>query len=55
MVHKSLDRVRQYVAGSLGEVDPSKHSLSWVTGETAPSDCLSVNDYYRWPKHKQQK
>ena len=54
VVHKSLDRVRQYVAGSLGEVDPSKHSLSWVTGKTAPSDCLLVNDYYRWPKHRTQ-
>ncbi|CAK0735244.1 hypothetical protein CVIRNUC_000549 [Coccomyxa viridis] len=31
VVHKSLDRVRQYVASSLGEVDSSKHSLLWVT------------------------
>ncbi len=32
VVHKSLDRVRQYVASSLGEVDTSQHNLSWVTG-----------------------
>ena len=32
VVHKSLDRVRQYVAASLGEVDTSQHNLSWVTG-----------------------
>ena len=36
MVHKSLDRVRQYVAASLGEVDTSQHNLSWVTGECLP-------------------
>lgn len=35
-MHKSLDRVRQYVAASLGEVDASKHSLSWVTGDLFP-------------------
>jgi aspartyl-tRNA synthetase len=33
VVHKALDRVRQYVAAQLGEVDKSKHALLWVTGE----------------------
>ena len=51
MVHKSLDRVRQYVAGSLGEVDLSKHSLSWVTGKTASFDCVPINKDYPWPEH----
>ena len=49
VVHKSLDRVRQYVASSLGEVDSSKHSLLWVTGQTAPSAYPSVNDYFDGP------
>ena len=34
-VHKALDRVRQYVAAQLGEVDASKHALLWVTGKPA--------------------
>ena len=54
MVHKSLDRVRQYVAGSLGEVDFSKHSLSWVTGETASPYCVPINEYQCWPRHMAQ-
>lgn len=35
-VHKALDRVRQYVAAQLGEVDASKHALLWVTGNSCP-------------------
>jgi len=31
MVNRTLDRVRQYVAHSLGEVDKSAHNLLWVT------------------------
>lgn len=39
LVHKALDRVRQFVAAELGEVDKSMHALLWVTG--AP--CLLCN------------
>jgi len=31
LVNKTLDRVRQYVANSLGEVDEDAHALLWVT------------------------
>eukprot|EP00873_Tetraselmis_striata_P022037 jgi/Tetstr1/442301/TSEL_030442.t1 len=31
LVNKTLDRVRQYTAGSLGEVDEAAHNLLWVT------------------------
>ncbi|CAL8467107.1 g6643 [Coccomyxa elongata] len=31
VVHKALDRVRQFVAADLGEIDESKHALLWVT------------------------
>ncbi len=37
VVHKALDRVRQYVAADLGETDESKHALLWVTGAPLPS------------------
>ena len=35
VVHKSLDRVRQYIAASLGEAVTGQHNLSWVTGNTS--------------------
>ena len=41
VVHKTLDRVRQYIAASLGEVDSSQHNLSWVTGEPLHIGCCS--------------
>lgn len=32
VVHKALDRVRQFMAADLGEIDESKHALLWITG-----------------------
>ena len=32
LCHRALDRVRQYLAAQLGEVDEGSHALLWVTG-----------------------
>lgn len=32
LVHRTLDRVRQYVARQLGMVDDSQNCLLWITG-----------------------
>jgi len=42
VVHKSLDRVRQYIAASLGEVVTGQHNLSWVTGNTSADGQVHV-------------
>ena len=38
VVHRALDRVRQFLARTLGLVDASRHNLLWITGapEWAP-------------------
>ncbi len=39
--HRALDRVRQYVAAQLGEIDESQHALLWVTGQPSPSQWVA--------------
>jgi hypothetical protein len=46
VVHKALDRVRQYVAKDLKLVDDSQHCLLWVTGEQSPHHSLHSSPIY---------
>jgi aspartyl-tRNA synthetase len=48
LVHKALDRVRQFVAAELGEVDKSMHALLWVTGAPCLL-CNTVHDKCSFP------
>ena len=32
MVHRALDRVRQFLARTLGLIDANRHNLLWITG-----------------------
>jgi hypothetical protein len=44
LVHRTLDRVRQYVARQLGMVDDRQDCLLWITGGWRGAACLPVFD-----------